>query len=66
VAAKLINDCNAGYVADFDNVNEIEAAIEAAYQHWQSNTMLNCDRTKIEQLHRKYQVEKLNQLIVSL
>ncbi len=66
VAAKLINDCNAGYVADFDNVNDIEAAIEAAYQHWQSKTMLNCNRTKIEQLHRKYQVEKLNQLIDSL
>jgi hypothetical protein len=27
---------------------------------------LNCDREKIEQLHRKYQVEKLNQLIDSL
>ncbi len=66
VAADLINDCNAGYVADFDNVSEIETAIYAAYQDWNTKTISNCDRSKIEQLHRKYQVEKLNQLIDSL
>ena len=53
-------------MADFDNVNEIETAIYAAYQDWNTKTVLNCDRVKIEKLHRKYQVEKLNQLIDSL
>jgi glycosyltransferase involved in cell wall biosynthesis len=66
VAADLIKECHAGYVADFDNVNEIETAIYAAYQDWNTKTVLNCDRAKIEKLHRKYQVEKLNQLIDSL
>ena len=66
VAAELINDCKAGFIADFDYVNAIESAIESAYQLWQTKTVLNCDRVKIEQLHRKYQVEKLNQLIDKL
>jgi glycosyltransferase involved in cell wall biosynthesis len=66
VAADLIKECRAGYIADFDNVKEIETAIFTAYQNWSTKTILNCDRTKIEQLHRKYQVEKLNQLIDSL
>ena len=66
VAADLIFNCNAGYIADFDNVSEIETAIYAAYQNWNTKTIMNCDRIKIEQLHRKYQVEKLNQLIDSL
>jgi hypothetical protein len=66
VAADLIKECRAGYIADFDNIKEIETAIFTAYQNWNTKTMLNCDREKIEQLHRKYQVEKLNQLIDSL
>jgi glycosyltransferase involved in cell wall biosynthesis len=66
VAADLIKECRAGYIADFDNIKEIETAIFTAYQNWSTKTILNCDRTKIEQLHRKYQVEKLNQLIDSL
>jgi glycosyltransferase involved in cell wall biosynthesis len=66
VAADLIYNCNGGYIADFDNIAEIETAIYNAYQNWNTKTMLNCDREKIEQLHRKYQVEKLNQLIDSL
>jgi glycosyltransferase involved in cell wall biosynthesis len=66
VAADLIYNCNGGYIADFDNIPEIETAIYNAYQNWNTKTILNCDRTKIEQLHRKYQVEKLNQIIDSL
>lgn len=66
VAAKMIKDCKAGYIADFDNLNEIETAIYAAYQDWNTKTILNCNRDKIEKLHRKYQVEKLNQLIDQL
>ncbi len=66
VAGQLIRDCNAGYIADFDNIPEIETAIFAAYQDWNTKTILNCDRVKIEKLHRKYQVEKLNHLIDSL
>jgi len=66
VAAQLIRDCNAGYIADFDNINEIATAIYAAYQDWNTKTILKCDRVKIEKLHRKYQVEKLNHLIDAL
>lgn len=66
VAGQLIRDCNAGYIADFDNINEIETAIFAAYRDWNTKTIKNCDRVKIEKLHRKYQVEKLNHLIDSL
>lgn len=66
VAAQLIRDCNAGYIADFDNVKEIETAIYVAYQDWNTKTISNCNRDKIEKLHRRYQVEKLNHLIDSL
>jgi hypothetical protein len=66
VAADLIKECHAGYVADFDNINDIETAIYASYQDWNTKTILNCNRNEIEKLHRKYQVEKLNHLIDAL
>jgi glycosyltransferase involved in cell wall biosynthesis len=63
VAAQLIKACNAGFVADFNNVEQIALAIEAAYKVWQSKVPLVVNNNKIKTLHRKYGVEKLNDLI---
>lgn len=66
VAAGLINECRAGFVADFNNIGEIKKAIESAYQVWFEKRTLPYDATKVRLLHRRYQVEKLGQLIDKL
>jgi glycosyltransferase involved in cell wall biosynthesis len=66
VAAKLISDCNAGFVASFDNENEIANAILSAYKLWKNNESLKFNEELILEHHRSMQVLKLNQLILSL
>lgn len=63
VAARLINELNAGFVADFNNIEEIESAIYSAYRLWKENKKIGSDDEKIKLLHRKYQVKKLEKLI---
>ncbi len=66
VAAKLILEHNAGFVADFDNIGQIETAITSAYNLWKEKKSLNMDMKKIAMLHRKYQAAKLETLIDKL
>lgn len=66
VAADLISSLNAGFIADFDDINRIAVAIEKAYFWWKDKKGLSKNKLEVEQLHRKYQVEKLNALIANL
>jgi hypothetical protein len=63
VAAALIRYLGAGYVADFDNVPQIEIALLQAIRDWKNNDQKQTDPAQIEVLHRKFQVQKLNLLI---
>lgn len=66
VAAELIMELNAGFVADFDDVKAISKAIENAYLLWQRQTRIHADSERIRLLHRRFEVEKLNKLIEQL
>jgi len=66
VAAKLITDHHLGFVADFNDIDQIEKAIEEAYTIWKEKKKMPIDEQKVNLLHRKYQVKKLEQLIDKL
>ena len=66
VAADLIRDFNAGYVVEFSDIAATERAILTALDRWKHNEFLSTDPDRIMQLHRKYQVQKLNLLIEKL
>lgn len=66
VAAEMITEYRAGEIANFDNVLEIEKAIEKLHQNWCNKTKLSMDEEKVKLLHRKHQVKKLEQLIDKL
>lgn len=66
VAAKLIYDCNAGYIADFDRVDEIAEVILKAYCDWKENRKPDFNIEFIKTLHRREQVRILEKLIDEL
>jgi len=66
VAAALIKDCNAGFVASFNDEKEIADAILSAYKLWKNKECLKFNEELILEHHRSKQVQKLNQLILSL
>ena len=66
VAAEMIKEYNAGEIASFDNILEIEKTIEKLHLKWLRKEKLTTDIEKIESLHRKHQVKKLEQLIDKL
>jgi glycosyltransferase involved in cell wall biosynthesis len=66
VAAKLIHDCNAGFIANWNNLEEIKSSILKAYQLWETKHSLDFNKELIEQHHRKNQVKKLSILIDEL
>ena len=63
VAATLINELNAGYVAEFDDIKEIEKMIILSVNNWVNKVHFDVDIDGVEKLHRKYQVKKLERLI---
>lgn len=63
VAAELIWEHNAGFVADFHNEDEIRKALLETYNLWKNKEYLPIDSTKTSELHRKHQVDKLKFLI---
>ena len=65
VAAELIKQCNAGYVADFDDVQSIKQGIEEMYNLWKNGERLKMNEPLIRAHHRKAQVAKLNELITN-
>ena len=66
VAAELILELNAGFVANFNDADDIELAIESTWKLWKEQKHLPIDSDKIKSLHRKFQVEKLEQLCIKL
>lgn len=66
VAAQLIKECNAGFIADFYNIEEIKTAIAEAYKLWQNRQTLNYNQYLILMHHRSYQVKILEHLIEQL
>ncbi len=63
VAAQLILECKAGFVAEFDQVDQIENAINKAYLLWKNKEKLNFNLELIAQQHRKNQVNILNEAL---
>lgn len=66
VAAKLIEEFNSGYVAEFDDLEENKKVILNAYADWKQNKIKFASNEQVESLHRKEQVKKLAQLINKL
>ncbi|MCX7862583.1 MAG: hypothetical protein N2449_06275 [Bacteroidales bacterium] len=63
VAAQLIKDCQAGFIANFYSIEEIEQAILSAYTLWKNKQTLNFNTSLIYLHHRAYQVKLYEQLI---
>jgi glycosyltransferase involved in cell wall biosynthesis len=66
VAAQLIRDTKAGYIAENENIDEIEQNILKAYLDWTNNIPFNPNLSLIRKFHRKEQAKILDNLIVSL
>ncbi len=66
VAAELINSCNAGYIADNDNLTEIKEQILLAYNDWKNNKEYKPNLKIIKKYHRKEQAKKMEELIYNL
>jgi glycosyltransferase involved in cell wall biosynthesis len=66
VAAQLINDMNAGEVVDFYDIESIENAILQIHENWLNRKHREVNVNEISRLHRKYQVQLLEQLIDEL
>lgn len=66
VAAELIQEINAGYVAEFDDVNVIQTEIENAFKDKADGILKIANTEQVNSLHRKNQVQKLNVLIHKL
>jgi glycosyltransferase involved in cell wall biosynthesis len=59
VAAELIKSCKAGFIADFNSVQEISSGIRKCIQVWKGEESLSYNHIEIQSLHRKHQVQKL-------
>jgi glycosyltransferase involved in cell wall biosynthesis len=66
VAAKLIEEFNCGYVAEFSEINENKQVILQAFLDWKNHQIKFASDEQVQSLHRKKQVEKLNHLISKL
>lgn len=66
VAADLIREQRAGFVADFNAPDEIAIAIENAWKIWNDKSYLPVDEAKVKTLHRKHQVKLLEDLILKI
>ncbi len=63
-AAGLINRCNAGFIAEMNNINEIKLIILKAYDLWKNHQRLKIDIEYFKQFDRQEQVKKLEKLIL--
>lgn len=59
VAAKLIEETNSGYVADFDDLESVKEALKQLYNDWETNKLKQPNLNDIAKQHRQFQVEKL-------
>lgn len=63
-AAKLIDECNAGFVADINDMSEIKKIILDGYKLWKDRKKQNVNIKYFKQFHRKEQVKKLEKLLL--
>lgn len=63
VAAELITKCNAGFIGDISNIEDVKKAILDSYNLWQSKKHLNFDIEMIKSQHRKEQIKELNSIL---
>jgi glycosyltransferase involved in cell wall biosynthesis len=63
VAAELIREANAGYIAPNEDIAAIKQTILQAYTDWKTKKKLVINKTVVEQQHRKNQVKKLEVLL---
>jgi len=66
VAADLIREQKAGFVADFNAPDKIAIAIKNAWKLWNDKSYLPVDEAKVKTLHRKHQVKLLEDLILKI
>jgi glycosyltransferase involved in cell wall biosynthesis len=66
VAAKLIEEFDCGYTAEFSEISENKHIIFQAYLDWKNHQIKFASDEQVQSLHRKKQVEKLNHLISKL
>jgi hypothetical protein len=66
VAAALIEECKAGLAVDFYENDEICKAISDLIHRWENNEKFPFDSSKIKSLHRRFQVQKLDELMQEL
>lgn len=65
VAAKLIVECNSGVICDYHSPIEIASCLKEIYQLKKSGQVLEKNWDKVRQNHRKMQVQKLNNVLLS-
>lgn len=63
VAAQLIREMDAGYVAECNDLTDNVEQIERAFDAWKSHQVKGISETNRISLHRKSQVNKLKELI---
>jgi glycosyltransferase involved in cell wall biosynthesis len=66
VASKLIKECNMGYTAEFDNIEEIKSVILKVFNELSYLNERNINLNIIKKHHRKEQVKRLEKLIEDL
>jgi len=66
VAAKLIEKCNAGYISELDDIENIKINILKAFYDWTNNVQKNIKIDIIKKHHRKEQTLRLERLIEEL
>jgi len=66
VAAELIEEFNAGIAVEFDDIKAGEEAFKKLYDLWRNHSLFPVRRDKTQELHRKYQIEKINDFIQTL
>ena len=66
VAAVLIRETQSGFIAAFDRPESIAEAIASAYTLWKERKTMPSIKVKVAELHRSYQVQRLEKLIDQL
>jgi glycosyltransferase involved in cell wall biosynthesis len=63
VAAQLIEECKAGFYAEFDDITGIKENIMMCFELWKKKEDLPYESSVILEQHRSHQVKNLDQLI---
>jgi glycosyltransferase involved in cell wall biosynthesis len=64
-AELLVSKCQAGFIADENEIVEIKKAILDAFNLWETKSRLKVDNHYLSQFHRRNQVKKLENILLS-